>query len=77
MGKGSYILGKVFGCRVIPNILEKGSYIMGNCPRIMGNGSNFLGRTVIQSPILSMVSMENHTMFKVFVASLHPKVCLK
>ena len=43
MGKGSYILGKVLGCRVIPNILGKGFNIMGNGPRIMGNGSNILG----------------------------------
>ena len=46
MGNGSNILGKVFGCRVIPNILGKGSYIMGQGPRIMGNGSNILGTTV-------------------------------
>ena len=46
MGKGSYILGKVLGCRVIPNILGKGFNIMGNGPRIMGNGSNILGTTV-------------------------------
>ena len=46
MGKGSYILGKVFVCRVIPNILGKGFMIMGQGPRIMGNRPNILGTTV-------------------------------